>query len=108
MSAPRFNLPTKSTALTAQRVHQGLRVELRGRNSRPRLGLLTGLIDKTYPRPRVEVIPEGLSLGRIETWALADCILLPRKRQLVPLGGSYQPPKGYPLINKEPGQSSRE
>jgi hypothetical protein len=101
---PDHQLPIRTVPLKAAQVQQGLRVELRGRNSRPRLGLLTGVIDKTYPRPRVEVIPEGLSLGRIETWALADCVLLPRRRQLSALGGGYQPPKGYPLVNKESGR----
>lgn len=107
MPVPEFQLPIRTVPLKPEHVRQGMRVELRGRKSRPRLGLLTGVLDKTYPRPRVEVIPEGLSLGRIETWALADCVLLPRRRQLVALGGGYQPPKGYPLVNGEPGRINR-
>lgn len=96
------DLPVRGTRLTEGFVRQGLRVELRSKGSQRRLGLLTGAIDRTYPRPRVEVIPEGLCLGRLETWALVDTHLLPRKRQLLALGGGFQPPKGYPLINGEP------
>lgn len=95
------DLPVRGTRLTEGWVRQGLRVELRSKGSQRRLGLLTGIIDRTYPRPRVEVIPEGLCLGRLEAWLLVDTHLLPRKRQLVGLGGGFQPPKGYPLINGE-------
>lgn len=101
------DLPVRGTRLTEGFVRQGLRIELRGKGGRGRLGILTGVIDRTYPRPRVEVIPEGLCLGRLETWALVDAHLLPRKRQLVGLGGGFQPPKGYPLINGEPAPTLR-
>lgn len=104
---PDFKPPIKATPLTAERVLHCLRVELRARGTRPRIGLLTGVLDRSYRRPRVEIIPEGLALSRIETWALADTVLLPRKRQLRALGGEFDPPKGYPLVNKEPGQINR-
>jgi hypothetical protein len=98
-------LPLKPSPLKPEQVRKGLRVELCARGTRPRIGLLTGALDRTYPRPRVEVIPEGLALGRLETWALADVILLPRRRQLQGMGGGFQPPKGYPLVNKESAPS---
>jgi hypothetical protein len=103
--------PRSATPLTREWVIQGLRVELPARRqvgrSRSWIGLLTGVIETSYPRPRVEVITEGLSLGRLDTWALADVILLPRNRQLVAMGGGFTPPRGYPLINTEPGQIKR-
>jgi hypothetical protein len=102
-----FIPPLKSAPLSSQWNRQGLRVELRDGRTPARIGLLTGVLDRTYPRPRVEVIPEGLALGRIETWPLADVALLPRKRQLRALGGGFDPPKGYPLVNKESSQSER-
>jgi hypothetical protein len=99
-----FKLPLKPSRLKPEHVRQGLRVELCASGVRPRIGLLTGVLDRTYPRPRVEIIPEGLSLGRLETWALADVLLLPRRRQLQAMGGSFVPPKGYPLVNTEKAQ----
>jgi hypothetical protein len=104
---PELKLPIKATPLTAERVQHCLRVELRAKGVPPRIGLLTGLLDRSYRRPRVEIIPEGLALSRIETWAMADVILLPRKRQLRALGGEFDPPRGYPLVNKESGQIKR-
>jgi hypothetical protein len=94
-------LPLKASLLRPEQVRQGLRVELTLPKGRTRIGLLTGTLDRTYPRPRVEVIPEGLALGKLETWALADVVLLPRRRQLKGMGGGFTPPKGYPLVNKE-------
>ncbi len=104
---PETRLPLKATPLKPELVQHCLRVELKAKGVRPRIGLLTGVLDRSYRRPRVEIIPEGLSLSRIETWALADTILLPRKRQLRALGGEFDPPKGYPLVNREPGQIKR-
>lgn len=100
--------PRRATPLTPEWVIKGLRAELPAnrRLGRPRawIGLLTGVLETSYPRPRVEVMVEGLSLSTLQTWAMADVILLPRHRQLVVMGGSFTPPRGYPLINTEPGQ----
>ena len=100
-------IPVRATPLTPEWVIQGLRVELpaNSRQGRPRTrtGMLTGLLDRSYPRPRVEVMVEGTSTNRPETWAMADVLLLPRRRQLVAMGGGYEPPRGYPLNCSEPG-----
>jgi|694.fasta_scaffold74192_3 hypothetical protein len=102
-----IKLLPKPSPLKAEQVQRGLRVELCARGKQPRLGLMTGLIDRTYPRPRVEVIPEGLALSRLELWAMDDLVLLPKRRQLVGMGGGWRCPKGYPLVNKESGHINR-
>lgn len=102
-----IKLPTRPSRLRLERVQRGLRVELLSRGKRPRLGLMTGLIDRTYPRPRVEVIPEGLALSRLELWVVDDLVLLPKRRQLIGMGGDWRCPKGYPLVNKESGRIKR-
>jgi hypothetical protein len=102
-----IKLPCRPSPLKPEQVQRGLRVELCARGVRPRLGLMTGLIDRTYPRPRVEVIPEGLALGRLELWTMEDLILLPKRRQLTGVGGDWKCPKGYPLVNKESSHINR-
>jgi hypothetical protein len=102
-----LKLPSKPSPLKTEQVQRGLRVELCVRGKPPRLGLMTGLIDRTYPRPRVEVIPEGFALSRLELWAMADLVLLPKRRQLIGMGGDWRCPKGYPLVNKESGPINR-
>ena len=92
----------KPQPLAAEQVRLGLRVRATGHYARGRIGILTGVIDRSYPRPRVEVIPEGLALSRLDTWALAEAVLLPEQQQLRALGGSFNPPKGYPLITTSP------
>lgn len=47
--------------------------------------------------PWAEVMPEGSSTSRTELWPIAEISLLPQVEQLPLLGGSFQPPKGYPL-----------
>ena len=84
--------------LTADQVRLGLRVLATGHYAKGRTGILTGVIDRSCRRPRVEVIPEGLAVSRLDSWALAEATPLPESQQLRALGGSFDPPKGYPLI----------
>jgi len=104
MSLPplRISMAKKPRPLTADQVRLGLRVRATGHYAQGRIGILTGVIDRSYPRPRVEVIPEGLAVSRLDTWALAEAVLLPEPQQLRALGGSFDPPKGYPLITTSP------
>lgn len=96
---------SKPRELTASLVQRGLRVQSTHKHSRDRIGMLTGTIDHGYPRPRVEVIPEGLSLARLETWAIHETVILPIEQQVKALGGSFDPPKGYPLITQSKPKS---
>jgi hypothetical protein len=96
---PRTREP-KPRRLTEALVQKGLRVQSTGHHAPGRTGMLTGVIDHGYRRPRVEVIPEGLSLGRLDTWAIDDTLILPLSQQFRSLGGSFEAPRGYPLIIK--------
>jgi hypothetical protein len=45
----------------------------------------------------VEVLPEGSATSRPEPWPLRQVSPLPVAEQLPKFGGSFSPPKGYPL-----------
>jgi len=50
----------------------------------------------------VEVMPEGSSTSRTEFWPVAEISLLPQAEQLPAIGGSFEAPKGYPLVTRNP------
>lgn len=67
-------------------------------DGRGRKGLVVSSIHIVEGTALVDVIPEGSSNGRPEPWRVADIKPLPQAQQLPALGGSFSPPKGYPMI----------
>lgn len=83
-------------------IHQTYPMHQRVRRINPeghgRLAIVTGRIRTEAGVAVVDVIPEGCTDGKPKTWRIADCEPLPKEDQLEALGGSFKPPKGYPMI----------
>jgi hypothetical protein len=77
-------------------MHQ--RVRRTNLDGRGRLAIVTGAERMESGIPVIDVIPEGCTDGRPRTWRLTDFEPLPQEKQLESLGGSFKPPKGYPMI----------
>lgn len=77
-------------------MHQ--RVRRTNLDGRGRLAIITGVVRTEAGVAVVDVIPEGCTDGKPQTWRLADLEPLPQEKQLEILGGSFKPPKGYPMI----------
>lgn len=86
--------------LTLDTATRWLRVRRTDRGGDGRRAILTGRIDYSYGRPRAELIPEENSKGSLESWPIKWLEILPKGQQLRSLGGSFDPPKGYPFITK--------
>lgn len=71
---------------------------VRDLNSRyERIGMVSGRVE--HGAGAVELLPvvvEGTT--RNELWAVHRLAILPRARQLQPMGGKITPPRGYPLV----------
>lgn len=79
-------------------VRHGLRVAMVDPRGLRHLGMLTGKLDTAPPKLRVEVMPEGASTGKLETWLIDAVERLPAKQQLRIHGGQFDPPIGWPMI----------
>lgn len=88
----------KHTPFPAEQVVQGLRVRSFGPHAKGRTAMLTGSIDRSYRHPRLEVIPEQVAISGVDSWDMRHVVPLPTEEQLPRFGGTFQPPKGYPLV----------
>lgn len=87
-------------SLSPDSVRKNLRVEYRPSRGSARIGLLTGQRTSHGSTFLVEVFPEGSSKVRTEDWEIQRVFPLPPQQQLVALGGTFQPPVGYPFLTK--------
>ncbi len=61
-----------------------------------RYGWIIGHVEKTgWNKALVRIAVENST--RFEYWPLTRVVLRPLAEQLVGMGGSYEPPKGFPL-----------
>lgn len=88
----------KHAPFPAEQVVQGLRVRSVGPYARGRTAMLTGSIDSSYRHPRLELIPEESAITGVDSWDMRHVVPLPLEEQLLRFGGSFQPPRGYPLV----------
>lgn len=93
----------KPEPLKIDSLRKNLRVEYRPTSGLPRRGLLTGRRISHGSTFLVEVFPEGSSTVRTDTWEISRVYLLPQVEQPVAVGGSFNPPKGYPFISAGAG-----
>lgn len=80
----------------------GVRVRRRAPGQPDRIGMVVAAPEERVPSPPksqvfAEVLPEGSATSRPEPWPLSQLSLLPVAEQLPKFGGSFSPPKGYPL-----------
>lgn len=97
---PRQPPSTPSKLLKPEAVRRWLRVRYYDPSGPRRLGLLTGVLDRSGFSPTVEVIPEAFAFHCLEFWPLHRLEALPRQQQLRCQGGLFDPPKGYPFLNR--------
>lgn len=85
------------TPLHLEAIKPGLRVQITTEKGHVRIGMLTGTRGDTHAS-FAEVIPEGCSGGTPERWPIAKTEVLSLFDQLRSMGGSFDPPKGYPYV----------
>lgn len=79
----------------------GTRVECFDKRGTRRAAMLTGHQEtRAHGLVYLELIHEGCATGLPEFWLAEDIKPLPKRQQMVSLGGTFQPPKGYPFITK--------
>jgi hypothetical protein len=81
---------------------QGTRVACVDRRGGRHLAMLTGHQEtRSQGAVYLELIREGSANGVPEFWPAGDVTPLPKRQQLVALGGNFKAPKGYPYVTRE-------
>jgi hypothetical protein len=85
---------------SSSEIRTGMRIKRQVPGHPDRIGLVVaGPEAKALPAGQgfVDVLPEGSATSRPEPWPLRQVSPLPVAEQLPKFGGSFSPPKGYPL-----------